>query len=71
MMGFTIVYGGEHYVIDIFAGWLYVWGAFVVCARVERWWRRRKLAKAANLDADELDGELVDLNAEEAVPALS
>ena len=71
MMGFTIVYGGEHYVIDIFAGWLYVWGAFVVCGRVERWWQRRKLAKAAKVDPDELDGELVDLSAEAPVPALS
>ena len=67
---FTIVYGGEHYVIDVFAGWLYVWGAIFVCGRVERWWQRRKEAKAAALDAD-LDGELVDLSDDAPVPALS
>jgi membrane-associated phospholipid phosphatase len=24
-MGFTLVYSGEHYVVDILMGWLYAW----------------------------------------------
>lgn len=41
LMVFTIVYGGEHYVSDALMGWLYVALAFVVCGRIERWWRAR------------------------------
>jgi membrane-associated phospholipid phosphatase len=29
-MGFTLVYGGEHYVIDILAGWLYAVGVMIL-----------------------------------------
>ena len=29
-MGLTLVYTGEHYAIDIFIGWLYVWGVIVL-----------------------------------------
>lgn len=34
-MGFTLVYGGEHYVIDILAGWLYAYGVVVLWDRIE------------------------------------
>jgi hypothetical protein len=37
-MGFVLVLGGEHYVTDILAGWLYVAGA---CWIARRWERRR------------------------------
>jgi membrane-associated phospholipid phosphatase len=36
-MGFTLVYGGEHYVVDVLTGWLYV-GAVVLAARA---WEQR------------------------------
>jgi membrane-associated phospholipid phosphatase len=28
-MGFTLVYFGEHYVVDILAGWLYAVAAYI------------------------------------------
>jgi membrane-associated phospholipid phosphatase len=50
VMGFSLVYGGEHYVIDVLAGWLYAAGAFWLAPRVERRWgswrqRHRELRK--------------------------
>ncbi|PZV90798.1 PAP2 superfamily protein [Micromonospora phaseoli] len=41
-MTFTLVYSGEHYVIDVLVGWAYVGMAFLVVGRAERWWARRK-----------------------------
>ena len=35
-MAFTLVYGGEHYVIDVLVGWLYVLAVLVVASAVER-----------------------------------
>ncbi|NKY32414.1 inositol phosphorylceramide synthase [Nocardia speluncae] len=40
-MAFTLVYGGEHYVVDVLAGWAYV-GLTILLARA--WERRRKPA---------------------------
>jgi membrane-associated phospholipid phosphatase len=34
-MGFTLVYGGEHYVIDILVGWLYAYGVMMLWDRIE------------------------------------
>jgi PAP2 superfamily len=42
-MSFALVYGAEHYVIDIFIGWLYVWFAFLLARRFEAWWTLRRL----------------------------
>ncbi len=39
-MTFTLVYSGEHYMIDVFVGWTYVGIAFVVVGLAERLWRR-------------------------------
>ena len=36
LMALTLVYGGEHYVTDILAGWLYAAGAVAVVAKVGR-----------------------------------
>jgi membrane-associated phospholipid phosphatase len=37
-MGFTLVYGGEHYVVDILVGWLYAGVAFgIVCVAWPVW----------------------------------
>jgi membrane-associated phospholipid phosphatase len=40
-MTFTLVYTGEHYVIDVLVGWLYVGLTFLVVGRAERWWAGR------------------------------
>ena len=40
-MALTLVYTGEHYVIDILLGWLYATGVYVVGSRLlDRWDRR-------------------------------
>ena len=41
-MTFTLVYTGEHYVIDVLVGWLYVALTFLVVGLAERWWTRRR-----------------------------
>ncbi|MGW4467130.1 phosphatase PAP2 family protein [Micromonospora sp. NPDC004704] len=45
-MTFTLVYTGEHYVIDVLVGWAYVVGVFLLVGAGERWWaaRRARLA---------------------------
>jgi hypothetical protein len=45
-MTFTLVYTGEHYMIDVLVGWVYVGLAFGVSALGERWWRSRSAARA-------------------------
>ena len=40
-MGLTLVYSGEHYIIDVFVGWLYVAVTFFAVSLAERWWARR------------------------------
>lgn len=48
-MAATLVYTGEHYVIDVLAGWAYVGVTFLVVGLAERWWqaRRRERPRAA------------------------
>jgi hypothetical protein len=46
-MTLTLVYTGEHYVIDVVVGWLYVGFAFGAAALFERWWGARSAARAA------------------------
>jgi membrane-associated phospholipid phosphatase len=41
-MTFTLVYTGEHYVIDVLVGWAYVAMVFVVVGLAERWWQARR-----------------------------
>ena len=41
-MGATLVFGGEHYVVDVLVGWAYVVLTMVGVSRGERWWRRRR-----------------------------
>ena len=40
-MTFTLVYTGEHYVIDVLVGWAYVAAVFLVVGLGERWWSNR------------------------------
>jgi membrane-associated phospholipid phosphatase len=37
-MTFALVYSGEHYMVDVFAGWLYVGVTFAVVWAGERLW---------------------------------
>ena len=44
-MAFTLVYTGEHFVIDIFMGWIYAAATFYFGSKLlDRWeaWRMRK-----------------------------
>lgn len=41
-MGATLVFGGEHYVVDVLVGWLYVAITMWLVSWVERWWHRRR-----------------------------
>ncbi|MEU7902022.1 phosphatase PAP2 family protein [Actinoplanes sp. NPDC049118] len=46
-MTFTLVYSGEHYVIDVLVGWAYVAGVFLAVGFAERWWRARRAVSAS------------------------
>ncbi len=46
LMGLTLVYSGEHYVIDVLVGWAYVAVTWFAVSFAERWWRARQ-ARAA------------------------
>lgn len=47
-MAFTLVYGGEHYVVDVLLGWIYV-AVIMVVARLYENWRDRRRQLAAGL----------------------
>lgn len=49
-MTFTLVYSGEHYVIDVLVGWAYVGMTFLVVGLAERAWRARRSRRAASTD---------------------
>ena len=56
-MAFTLVYTGEHYVIDVLLGWLYASTIFVAGNRLfDRYeqWRERRAAVAESLPRDAL-----------------
>lgn len=40
-MTFTLVYSGEHYVIDVLVGWLYVAATYFLVGLAERWWAKK------------------------------
>jgi PAP2 superfamily protein len=44
-MTFTLVYTGEHYVIDVLVGWVYVGATFFGVGLAERWWAGRRAKK--------------------------
>lgn len=56
-MTFTLVYAGEHYIIDVLAGWVYVGLTFLVVGLAERWWRARRARQGAGADAERGAGE--------------
>jgi len=51
-MGLTLVYTGEHYVVDVLIGWLYAAAVYVVGSwlyvRLQRWWRSRATARSVD-----------------------
>ncbi len=63
LMGFTVVYGGEHYAVDIFAGWLYVAGAFWFCRRIEDWLARRRADRLLDT-LEDIEEPAVDITAD-------
>lgn len=48
-MAFTLVYAGEHFVLDIVLGGIYVAGTCIGCDRWERWRSRRRGRGSADL----------------------
>ena len=46
LMGITLVYTGEHYVIDIFLGWIYAVAVWFAVVWAERAWARRRKRRA-------------------------
>ena len=54
-MTFTLVYSGEHYVVDVLVGWAYVGVTFLVVGMAERWWLSRS-ARPDPPDGDRNDG---------------
>ncbi len=53
-MGIALMYSGEHYLIDVLMGWLYVAGVMVVAAWAERRWRAWRATRSGD---DGEDGE--------------
>jgi membrane-associated phospholipid phosphatase len=51
-MTFTLVYSGEHYVIDVLVGWAYVGLTFLVVGLAERWWAARVRRRAVPAEPD-------------------
>ncbi|MGW4154878.1 phosphatase PAP2 family protein [Micromonospora chersina] len=52
-MTFTLIYSGEHYLIDVLVGWAYVGLTFLVVGLAERWWAVRRARRAALAPAGE------------------
>lgn len=46
VMGLTLVYSGEHYVVDVLVGWAYVGVTWLAVSGAERWWRTRRARRA-------------------------
>jgi membrane-associated phospholipid phosphatase len=53
LMAFTLVFGGEHYMIDIFAGWLLAIAAVEISDRFHDWRQLRAQPRAAPEAAEE------------------
>jgi hypothetical protein len=47
-MTFTLVYTGEHYVIDVLVGWVYVGVTFLAVGLGERWWAARQARRTSD-----------------------
>jgi membrane-associated phospholipid phosphatase len=58
-MTFTLVYTGEHYVIDVLVGFVYVALTFLVVGLAERWWAARRARRAEDRPPEEADAATV------------
>ena len=47
-MGFTLVLGAEHYMVDVLIGWIYVALVMLGVGATERWWWERRSARTAD-----------------------
>jgi hypothetical protein len=56
LMGFTLVFAGEHYVVDVLIGWAYVGITLWLVGSVERWWPRGGRPAEPPLDDGPLAG---------------
>ncbi|MEA2309920.1 MAG: hypothetical protein QOI65_2206 [Thermoleophilaceae bacterium] len=66
-MGLALVYTGEHFVVDIFAGWAY---ALIVYFLASRFWRWRERRAAERTHREEVDRRAASVRApEEPAPA--
>jgi membrane-associated phospholipid phosphatase len=65
-MTFTLVYAGEHYVIDVLVGWAYVGVAYLLVGIAEGVWRRHK---ARGVSAEATDSEVAEPDAARAAGA--
>jgi PAP2 superfamily len=54
-MSFTLVYTGEHYVIDVLLGWLYAVVAYVGGMRIADWWALRRARASMHREPIALD----------------
>ncbi len=54
-MSFTLVYTGEHYVVDILLGWLYAVVAYVGGMRIADWWALRRARASMHREPISLD----------------
>jgi len=62
-MAFSLVYTAEHFVIDIFVGWIYAAATVYVGSKLLDWWETRRLRKSlgdpAELDSLHTDSPLI------------
>jgi hypothetical protein len=69
-MAFTLVYTGEHFVIDIFMGWLYAAATFYFGSKLlDRWAARQERRRAAAAGGDARSDSPASLHDPERLPA--
>jgi membrane-associated phospholipid phosphatase len=54
-MTFTLLYGGEHWFIDVLVGWTYVVVTLAVVTGAERWWTRRRLSRELERSINDIE----------------
>lgn len=68
-MTFTLIYSGEHYLIDVLVGWAYVGLTFLVVGLAEHWWAARRARRAALAPAGEAATAAAPARAADVTPA--
>jgi membrane-associated phospholipid phosphatase len=71
-MAFSLVYTGEHFVIDIFMGWLYAAATVYFGSKLlDRWEARRRKQLASGIDEDGTSSRDIAAPVPSSVPAAS